>query len=176
MERCRKGYQFELWGSAFRFESWVYGIYEFIFIPLTQKRMQHDDSFPTTPQRNWRTRDNMRWIMTLQHLKSKESQTYLSFIFDFMVEMVQWFLQTISSFFLLPNSINLFRNLFLDHAKASTLVSVTVSWSVPFDSGGLPVLGYKAADSSCWGPLLDPGSLSVGGKKACSLIDFCSRY
>ena len=28
-------------------------------------------------------------------------------------------------------------------AKASTLVSVTVAWSAPFDSGGLPVLGYK---------------------------------
>ena len=28
--------------------------------------------------------------------------------------------------------------------KASTLVSVTVAWSAPFDSGGLPVLGYKA--------------------------------
>ena len=28
--------------------------------------------------------------------------------------------------------------------EASTLVSVTVAWSVPFDSGGLPVLGYKA--------------------------------
>ena len=30
------------------------------------------------------------------------------------------------------------------HHEASTLVSVTLAWDPPVDSGGLPVLGYKA--------------------------------
>ena len=122
------------------------------------------------PQRNWRTRNNMRWIMALQHLKSKDIKrtSNISFIFDVMVEMVQWFLQTISTLFSPTQFFQPFQKLLSWFSKASTLVSVTVSWSVPFDSGGLPVLGYKAADSSCWGPLLDPGSLSVGYNKACS--------
>jgi len=39
---------------------------------------------------------------------------------------------------------------------ASTLVSVTVSWSVPFDSGGLPVLGYKVyMDDALGGPFVE---------------------
>lgn len=34
-----------------------------------------------------------------------------------------------------PSNVNL---------AASTLVSVTLAWGVPVDSGGLPILGYKA--------------------------------
>eukprot|EP00435_Cladocopium_sp_Y103_P058368 s316_g20.t1 len=46
-----------------------------------------------------------------------------------------------------PTSINV---------AASTLVSVTVAWSAPFDSGGLPVLGYKVyMDDALGGALVE---------------------
>lgn len=83
------------------------------------------------------------WLYNISNQKNLKHTCH-----SFLISWLKWFNDSFKQsqhlFFLLPNSINLFRNLFLDHAKASTLVSVTASWSVPFDSGGLPVLGYKA--------------------------------
>lgn len=152
---------------SFRFESWVYGIHEFIFIPLTRKRMQHDGSFPTTPTKELKNKRQCEMDHGFTTSQIKRYQKNIKHIIHFWFHgwngsMIPSNISTLFS----PTQFNQpFQKLLSWFCKASTLVSVTVSWSVPFDSGGLPVLGYKA-----------PGSLSVGGNKACSLIDFCSRY
>ena len=74
--------------------------------------------------------------------------------------------------FFFLTKINLFRDLFLDFPRL-------LHWCQWQFLGAYPliVVAFQCWDTRpCWGPLLDPGSLSVGGNKACSLIDFCSRY